>query len=524
MKPLAIGDSNFKTIVQNGYYIDKTGFIKEIIDNFFGTKLFLRPRRFGKTTNMFMLKEYFDITKKEENINLFNDLYIDIMYGNIKTLIMELYENNKHIRERLEAYQCERYNSILMGKAEYVEYQNALKTLIGYLNEYYNQKIIVLIDEYDAPLNKAYLKGFGEQAIGFLQTFLSGALKDNSNVQVGVLTGVLQIGQKSIFSDLNNFEPYSVIRNQASEYFGFTKEEVKQMLKDFEMEDKYEEIEKWYNGYNINNVPTFNPWSILNCIKQQGICNTYWVKTGNSDLVNLATEGISAEIVETVEKLLKCMQVEVMLKDKAVYEEIKGNAESFVNTLLFTGYLTIDKKYQKEDNNWYASVRIPNVEVRTILQEMQKTWLPTSFENELLDNICIAVMNQNEEELEKQMKKLILEETSFFSSSEDYYKGMFMCAMLRLPKEYIRSTENETGRGRSDYEIYKEDKSIGMIYEFKVCNSQRTLEKAAKEGMKQIHDREYYTRMQKLGIKEIWLYSVAFCQKKMLIKKEKLRM
>ena len=397
--------------------------------------------------------------------------------------------------------------------------------MISYLYEYYNQKVIVLIDEYDAPLNKAYLKGFGDRAIGCIQTFLSGALKDNSNVEVGVVTGVLQIGQKSIFSDLNNFEPYSVISNQASKYFGFTKEEVKQMLEDFNMIDKYEEIEKRYNGYNINGVQIFNPWSILNCIKQQGICNTYWVKTGNSDWVNLATEGISAEIVEVVEKLLKCMPVEVKLKDKAVYEEIKGNSESFFNTLLFTGYLTVDKKYQKKDNNWYASVRIPNKEIRTILQDMQNNWLTEGFESELLDNICTSVINQNEEELQRQMKKLILEETSYFTTSEDYYKGMFMYAMLRLPKEYIRSTENETGRGRSDYEIYKEDKSIGMIYEFKVCSESKDLEKTVDEGMKQIYDREYYTRMQKLGVKEIWLYSIAICKKEaVLIKKEKLEM
>ena len=553
MKTILIGEDSFRALItKNAYYVDKTAFIKEILDNFGGTKLFLRPRRFGKTTNMLMLKEYFDITRKEENKDLFKGLYIDTvteeykkhksaypvifmtfketdqmtwedMYGNIKKLIVTLYKEKIYLYETLNKYDKETFDNIASGKAEYVEYQNALKTLMSYLYEYHKKNVIVLIDEYDAPLNASYTNGFGEKAIGFMQTFLSGALKTNEHLEVGVLTGVLQIGQQSIFSKLNNFKPYSILTDQASEYFGFTKEEVMQILKDFEMEDKYEKIEKWYNGYNLNGVQIFNPWSILNCVDLKGYCEPYWANTGNTNLVSLATEGITAQIAETVEKLLKCMPVEVRLKPKAVYEEIQGNLESFLNTLLFTGYLTIEKKYQKEDNNWYGNVRIPNKEIRTILQDMQKSWLPTSFENELLDNICSAVVEQNEKELQKQMKKLILEEVSYFSTSEDYYKGMFMTAMLRLPKGYMRSTETESGRGRSDYEIYKEDKTVGMIYEFKVCSEQKDLDKIANEGMEQIYDREYYTRMQKLGIKEIWLYVVAICKKEtVLIKKEKL--
>ena len=550
MKTILIGEDSFRALItKNAYYVDKTAFIKEILDNFGGTKLFLRPRRFGKTTNMLMLKEYFDITKKEENKDLFKGLYIETlgeeyqkhksaypvifmtfkesdqsnwedMYGNIKGLIKTLYKEHKYVRSELEDFEQEEYNNIMTGKAEYVEYQNALKTLMSYLHQYHNKNVIVLIDEYDAPLNASYINGFGEKAIGFMQTFLSGALKTNEYLEVGVLTGVLQIGQQSIFSKLNNFDVYSVLREQASEYFGFTKEEVKQMLKDFNVEERYEEIEKWYNGYNLNGVQIFNPWSILNCIDNKGECEPYWVNTGKTNLIDLATEGISADIAEAVGKLLKCMPVEVRLKQKAVYEEIQGNLESFLNTLLFTGYLTVDKKYMKDDER-FGNLRIPNKEIRKIIEKMQNKWLPVAFKDERIEKICKAVIEQDEEELKNHMEKLVKEEVSYFSSSEDYYKGMFMTAMLSLPKEYIASSENETGYGRSDYEIYKEDKSVGMVYEFKVCNSQRTLEEAVEEGMEQIYDNEYYTRMQKLGVKEIWLYSMAFCQKKMLIKKEK---
>ena len=423
--------------------------------------------------------------------------------------------------ETLNKYDKETFDNIASGKAEYVDYQNALKTLMSYLYEYHKRKVIVLIDEYDAPLNASYTNGFGEKAIGFMQTFLSGALKTNEYLEVGVVTGVLQIGQQSIFSKLNNFKPYSVLTEQANEYFGFTKEEVKQMLKDFNMEDKYEQIEKWYNGYNLNGVQIFNPWSMLNCIDNNGECESYWVNTGKTNLIDLATKGITADIAEAVGKLLKCMSVEVRLKPKAVYEEIQGSLESFLNTLLFTGYLTVDKMYMKDDEK-FGNVRIPNKEIRKVIEKIQNKWLPVKNEEDVLEKICNLLISQNDVDFVENMNMLLEKETSYFSSSEDYFKAIFMCAMLKLPQDYVRKSENETGFGRSDYEIYKEDKSIGMIFEFKVCHNDTELEKVANEGMEQIYRRKYYSQMQNQGIKEIWLYSMAFCKKKMFMQKEKL--
>ncbi len=548
MKPISIGNDDFKSIIEgNFYYIDKTQFIEEIINDFIGAKLFLRPRRFGKTTNMLMLKEYFDITKKEENKDLFKGLYIDSieeckkyqnayptifitlkeskqsnwedMYENFKNIMMKLYNENDYVKSVLKESEIKIYERIINKKASEVEYQNSLRDLSEYLYKYYGKKAIVLIDEYDAPLNQAYTKGFGDKAIDFMRTFLSSALKTNQNLQVGVLTGVLQIGQQSIFSDLNNLEVYSIARKQGSEYFGFTLEEVKQMLIEYKLESQLDNIIKWYNGYNFNGIQIFNPWSILNCVKQKGEFKTYWLNTGNSNLIELATEGISAKTAEAIAKLLENKPVEVPLREKSIYEELKGNITSFINTLLFTGYLTIERVYDKE-NDTYVEVRIPNEEIRRAIVQIQKRWLSSEQQSIILNNIRQGIILQDDELLQDSMNMLLLQESSYFKTREEYFQAMFLIATLELPTNYIRKMENETGYGRSDYEIYKEDKSIGMIFEFKVCDKEKDIEKALEEGMKQIHTMKYYTYMQKIGIKEIWLYSLAFCQKKMLLKKE----
>ncbi len=548
-KPILIGEDNFKTMISQGfYYIDKTAYIKEIIDNFGGAKQFLRPRRFGKTTNMSMLREYFDITKKEENKDLFKGLYIDTleeykkyqggypvifmtlkkakqdtweeMYAELKRIVINVYKEHEYVKESLKEYELIEYNNILNNIGSESEYRNALQSMSEYLYRYYNQKVIILIDEYDAPLNQAYTKGFGDKAISFIRSFLGAALKTNEYLQVGVLTGVLQIGQQSIFSDLNNLKVYSITSNQAEEYFGFTKEEVKQMLVDYDLEEKLEEIVKWYDGYNFNEIEIFNPWSILNCVKKKGQLDKYWVNTGNTNLVDIASEGVNTEIVEAIGKLLNGETVEVEIQPKTVYEKLQGNVESFLNTLLYTGYLTLQKEYRNENNRRIAVLKIPNEEIKQVIADMQYKWFPKFEDSDLVLGLCKSIVEQDDEEFIINLNRLITEETSYFNSSEDYYNGLFTTAMLRMPREYIRQREYETGYGRIDYMMYKEDKSIGMIFEFKVCKSEEELDSKVEEGMKQIYDLKYYTQLEKQGVKEIKLYSIAFSKKRARVRKE----
>ncbi len=564
-KPIPIGAKNFKEIIEGDfYYVDKTKLIKEILDNFMGTKLYLRPRRFGKTINMYMLRDFFDITKKEENQKLFEGLYIynlpeymqyqgkypvifislkdttadtwEQMYEKLKSIISKIYEEQKNIRNILEDYQFEKYNEIMKGIASEVDYQNSLKFLTNCLHQYYNQEVIVLIDEYDAPLNKAHAKGFLDKAIGFIRSFLSAGLKDNEYLKIAVLTGVLRMSQQSVFSELNHFKSYSVVSPISGEYFGFTKQEVRELLKYYEMEHKYEQIVKWYDGYYFNceeqeinedgtakqeieKLEIFNPWSILNCIYEKGITKPYWVNTGNTNLLSLASEGVTAKIVEIIDNLLKGQSFSIKLDEKTVYEELKSNCNAFLNTMLFTGYLTVDVLYQK-DNRQYVKLRIPNLETRQVVEDMQARWYPMFSHNELVQAVCQAIIENNEDEFKNNLSDLLIGEISYFVNSEAFYAGLFYMLMTYMPKEYIREAELESGYGRADYVMYNKNLSKGYIFELKECEEEEEMEKTCNAGMEQIHNRKYGAKLVNKGVEEIWLYSLTFCKKQVYIKKE----
>ena len=393
MKKIPIGIDDFKKIRENNYYyIDKTNFIEEIGKNVGKTLLFTRPRRFGKTLNMSMLKYFFDIKNKEENKKLFQNLYIEksdffeeqgaypVVYISlkgikadtwessfflIKSLISSIYNEFEYIREKLNESQLESFNKIWLKKDD-GEYRNALKNLTSFLYEYYKKEVILLIDEYDSPLINAYEHGYYDEAIVFFQVFYGEALKTNPYLRMGIMTGIIRVIKAGIFSDLNNLKVYSILEKEYSDFYGFTQEEVEKALKDFNIEYELPEVKAWYDGYRFGNSDVYNPWSILNFIQSEEL-RPYWIETSGNFLINDILKNVSTETIEILEHLFNGISME---------ENISGNSDLSVlmredeiwELLLFSGYLTIDEKIGESYEDIYT-LRLPNREVKEFFRK-----------------------------------------------------------------------------------------------------------------------------------------------------------
>ena len=393
MKKIPIGIDDFKKIRENNYYyIDKTNFIEEIGKNVGKTLLFTRPRRFGKTLNMSMLKYFFDIKNKEENKKLFQNLYIEksdffeeqgaypVVYISlkgikadtwessfflIKSLISSIYNEFEYIREKLNESQLDSFNKIWLKKDD-GEYRNALKNLTSFLYEYYKKEVILLIDEYDSPLINAYEHGYYDEAIVFFQVFYGEALKTNPYLRMGIMTGIIRVIKAGIFSDLNNLKVYSILEKEYSDFYGFTQEEVEKALKNFNIEYELPEVKAWYDGYRFGNSDVYNPWSILNFIQSEEL-RPYWIETSGNFLINDILKNVSTETIEMLENLFNGINIE---------ENINGNSDLSVlmredeiwELLLFSGYLTIDEKIGESYEDIYT-LRLPNREVKEFFRK-----------------------------------------------------------------------------------------------------------------------------------------------------------
>ncbi len=393
MKKIPIGIDDFKKIRENNiYYVDKTKYIEKILVDTSEVKLFTRPRRFGKTLNMSMLKYFFDIKNKEENKKLFQNLYIEnsdffeeqgaypVVYISlkgikadtwessfflIKSLISSIYNEFEYIREKLNESQLESFNKIWLKKDD-GEYRNALKNLTSFLHEYYKKEVILLIDEYDSPLINAYEHGYYDEAIVFFQVFYGEALKTNPYLRMGIMTGIIRVIKAGIFSDLNNLKVYSILEKEYSDFYGFTQEEVEKALKDFNIEYELPEVKAWYDGYRFGNSDVYNPWSILNFIQSEEL-RPYWIETSGNFLINDILKNVSTETIEILEHLFNGISMEENINGNSDLSVLMGEEEIW-ELLLFSGYLTIDEKIGESYEDIYT-LRLPNREVKEFFRK-----------------------------------------------------------------------------------------------------------------------------------------------------------
>ncbi|WP_425250395.1 AAA family ATPase [Fusobacterium animalis] len=389
-KGLGIGIEDFKEIIyENCYYIDKTMYIEDLIKDKSKIKLFTRPRRFGKTLNMLTLKYFFDIENKEENRKLFKNLYIEKSeyfkeqgqypvifislkglkektwencFNEIKVLLRGLYENFTFIRDALSSSEQLEFDKIWLKKDD-GEYTNALKNLTSFLYKYYKKEVILLIDEYDAPLINAYEYGYYDEAILFFKVFYGEALKTNLYLRTGIMTGIIRVIKAGIFSDLNNLKIYSILDKEYSDFFGFTQEEVKKSLEDFKIEYELPDVKSWYDGYKFGNSEVYNPWSILNFLQHKEL-EAYWVKTSSNFLIKEALKNVNLDVKESLEDLFNGENVEEVITGNSDLSSLLSYHDIW-ELLLFSGYLTIDKKIDKK----LYSLRLPNREIKELFKK-----------------------------------------------------------------------------------------------------------------------------------------------------------
>ena len=537
MKRLAIGIDDFRKIIKEDcYYVDKTKFIADVLQDASNVKLFTRPRRFGKTLNMSMLKYFFDVRESEENRKLFNGLdiekskYIDeqgkyptilislksIKYETweesleqLKSLISNLYNEFEYIRESLNESEIELFNDIWFKK-ENGEYANSLKNLTSFLYKYYKKEVILLIDEYDIPLITAHKYGYYDEIINFYKIFLGEALKTNQYLKMGVLTGIIRVIRTGIFSDLNNLKVYSILEKKYSEFFGFTEEEVKEALQSFDIEEELVNVRYWYDGYKFGISELYNPWSIINFLDGRELKN-YWVGTSENFLIKNILENSTSRTNEILEKLFNEEEVEEAITGTSDLSILMDSKEVW-ELLLFSGYLTVKEKIDED----IYSLKLPNMEVKKLFK---KEFINVHFGISLFRKTMEALKSLKFNDFEKYFQEIMLKSTSNWDTSKEaFYHGLSLGMLSYLDNDYYVTSNFEAGFGRYDVVLEPKNKNNrAFILEFKVTDDENKLEKLSEEAIKQIEEKKYDINLKSRGIKEITFVGIAFYGKKLKV-------
>ena len=538
MKKIPIGVENFKEIINNNcYYVDKTKFIEEILSDGSKIKLFTRPRRFGKTLNMSTIKHFFDIKNNEENRKLFNNLDIEksvyikeqgeypvifiSMKGikdttweeaksSLKILISKLYSEFKYLLDDLDEFDLPRFKKYLLADIDFANLKNALEFLTRVLYEKHKKEVILLIDEYDSPLISAYEHNYYDEAINFFKVFYGEALKTNDYLKIGIITGIIRVIKAGIFSDLNNLRVYSILDKQYSNFFGFTEKEVEKMLIDFNIEYNLPEVKSWYDGYKFGDTEVYNPWSILNFVQNREL-EGYWIGTSGNFLIKEVLKDSNSEINISLEKLFNGEKIEEVITGNSDLSSLLSYHEIW-ELLLFSGYLTVNKKIDED----VYSLRLPNKEIKKFFKN---EFIDISFGASEFRKTMEALRNNKIEEFEKNLQNILLNSTSYMDGkNENFYHGLFLGMSFYLDNKYLLKSNREAGLGRYDVLIEPiNKKERAFILEFKVADTNESLENFSKEALEQIINKKYNIELIKKGIKDITYIGIAFYKKQLRI-------
>ena len=544
LKKIPIGIENFKELIEENYfYIDKTKFIEEIVNDGAKVKLFTRPRRFGKTLNMSMLKYFFDIKECEDNKKLFNNLYIKnspvitergkypVIFISMKEIkgttweelqksaretLSNLYENYSYLRDSLNERNKRKFDKIWFEEID-GGYEDSLNFLSKILEEHYNQKVIVLIDEYDTPIQHSYFSGIYDETIAFMRNFLSNTLKDNIYLEKAVLTGILRVARESIFSGLNNLQVYSILKEGYSDKFGFTEEEIEKMLIDFNATEESEEFKKWYNGYIFGDTVIYNPWSVLSYLKDKNNeFMPYWVNTSENKIIKTIIARGSEGLKQSFEELLRGNTIETTIDENIIMADIEANENNIWSFLLLSGYLKVVGK-RRENNRIYYSLSIPNIEVQFMYEKMVEDWQGESYVASEYNEMLKALVNFDYEVFEEIFVEYVEKSLSYFDVSgeepERVYHAFVLGMLVSLSNTHYVLSNKESGYGRYDVMIIPKDKSkIGIIIEFKKARitNKKSIEQLIEEAKNQIEDKKYETELVSRGITNIKKLVIVF--------------
>ena len=560
-KPLPIGIDNFEMLITRGYYfVDKTLLIKDLLDNKAAVNLFTRPRRFGKTLNMSMLQYYFEDRRDEftgekiDNSYLFEGLNIkgesekytkyigkypvinlslksakqgslDLAFQCIREEISNEFKRHKYIIESdLLKTEKEHFMKIVNNDKDMSLYITALKFLSDCLNKYHNEKVIILIDEYDVPLENAFFEGFYKEMIGFIRSLFESALKTNSSLEFSVITGCLRISKESIFTGLNNLKIISILDDRYAEHFGFTDEEVIKICDDYNMQQKYETIKQWFNGYIFGETNVYNPWSVMQYVDDlkaniNRLPKSYWANTSSNSIVKSLIERADDITKGEIEALIEGKTIEKPVHEDITYDDVYDNLDNLWNFMFFTGYFKkISERMDENTQENFVELAIPNLEVKYIFRTKILKWFNEQIKLCDMTKMFNAIINKNVELFEIELNKLLLDTISFNDAYENFYHG-FLAGILSNMKGYIVKSNREGGTGRSDLFIKSVSRrGIAIVVEFKIANDIDDLEKKADEAIEQIEDRKYDMELRSEGYKNIFKYGIAFYKKDCLIK------
>src|SRR3989339_192531 len=553
MLSLPIGISDFKAIIEKPCdYVDKTLFIRDILHDDAGVILLTRPRRFGKTLNMMMLKYFLDL--KEEAKTLFKNLKIekektlcqqhqnqypviyltlkDIkepnyerMYEKFQWLLAELYREYRYLMETLnDPEEQALFHRFLTKKTSVSENENALKFLSHVLSRHYNQKVFILIDEYDTPIHASYMENYYKDCMDFMRGFFGAALKDNVALEKCVMTGILRIAQESIFSDLNNVSCYTVLSKFYADYFGFTQAEVNALAQKANMENHLPEIKKWYNGYLIGGIELYNPWSIINYFKNDGELRPYWINTSGNRLIEEALLKGGDEVSVLLEQLIRGESIEQSIAENMVFKDLdlSINQEALFSLLLFSGYLKVIHSTLQSNGSYLATLQIPNFEVRMVYHQWIRDWLTNYAGGTSYDAFLKALTTGNIEEFSYRLQQYLTHSVSFFElnkNAEEVRYHIFILGLIAgLQDRYDIKSNCPVGRGRCDILLLPKDKNeLGIVMELKRTSDENLLEKTAQEALTQIESNQYTAELQQHKIKNILKLGFAFAGREVKI-------
>jgi hypothetical protein len=554
-----VGISDFKEMVTGDYYyVDKTLFIKEVIDK--GDKILLipRPRRFGKTLNLSMLKYFYDCTGGEENKKLFHSLaiqetgqaYLDkkgkhpviflsfkdikeleweSCFGKTKQLIQDEYLKHRYLLDSPVLNQVEKvyFFKVLHLEGDRADYENSLERLLIFMNRYYNKRVVILIDEYDAPVHAGFNHGYYEEIINFMRNFLSGGLKDTDQyLEKSVLTGIMHIAMESIFSGLNNPGVYTLLSPVFNDKFGFTEEEVEALLKDFRVFDRYDDVSGWYNGYRFGGRVIYNPWSIINFLAQGAdTFRPYWVNTSDNQIVDaLLTKG-GKELKQELELLFRGETIEKAIDDNIVLKHIDAHDNALWSFLLMAGYLKpVAERMSPATDKLYYTLAIPNREVRTTYTNIIERYFTTKIENKKLETMLSALIGGDVKLFEKMLRKVVAAVFSyhdFGGEPEKVYHALVAGLLVWIADSHEVTSNRESGYGRYDIMIIPQDiKQTGYVIEFKTVDEEEneTVDGAVEAALKQIETKEYETGLIERGIKNYKKLAIVFKGKEVTVR------
>ena len=548
-KAVPVGIEDFERIInEDYYYVDKTMLIEELLVNRAPVTLFTRPRRFGKTLNMSMLKYFFDVKNKEENKKLFENLKIynseymseqgkyPVIFVSLKDLkgntweeclnrlklfIFDLYVEFEYIREKMNEWDKRKFEKVLYENED-ADYIMSLKFLADSLYKYYEKKVIILIDEYDAPIINAFDKGYYNEAVNFFQTFYSSALKTNNSLKYGVLTGITRIIKEGIFSGLNNLKVDTILNKKYSEYFGLLESEVIEMLDYFGMKYKIEEVKEWYNGYLFGESEVYNPWSVVNYI-DNGEIKAYWANVSGNTLLENMLDHAGENVYDDLKRFTNGESIEKYISDGTTIKSLLNNDDEIWQLLLYSGYLTKDEKQKEIDvTSEYTDVynlRIPNKEIRKYFGNM---FLNRFFGTEVKTNILIkALENGDIKKFEKTLGEIMINMLSHFDLDKEMEKiyQVFMIGLVGfLMGKYEIISNDESGYGRYDLAMIPiKSNEKAYLMEFKISKTKKGMEERAQKALKQIDEKKYDTKLKARGIKNILKIGVAFYGKEVKV-------